>query len=57
MAPMTQQASPGVLPGPDVEYYRRRAAGGQLIITEGIRLPDPAAATRRPSDPGPAPRC
>ncbi len=45
MAPMTRQASPGGVPGPDVaEYYRRRAAGGvRLLITEGIRLPDPAA--------------
>ncbi|MEE6179670.1 NADH:flavin oxidoreductase [Mycobacterium sp. 050134] len=45
MAPMTRQASPGGVPGPDVaEYYRRRAAGGVgLIITEGIRLPEPAA--------------
>ncbi|KUI00186.1 12-oxophytodienoate reductase [Mycolicibacterium acapulense] len=45
MAPMTRQASPDGVPGPDVaEYYRRRAAGGVgLIITEGIRLPDPAA--------------
>lgn len=45
MAPMTRQASPGGIPGRDVaEYYRRRAAGGVgLIITEGIRLPDPAA--------------
>jgi 2,4-dienoyl-CoA reductase-like NADH-dependent reductase (Old Yellow Enzyme family) len=45
MAPMTRQASPGGVPGPDVaEYYRRRAAGGVgLIITEGVRLPDPAA--------------
>ncbi|MGF2952945.1 NADH:flavin oxidoreductase, partial [Mycobacterium sp. THU-M116] len=45
MAPMTRQASPGGIPGADVaEYYRRRAAGGVgLIITEGIRLPDPAA--------------
>lgn len=45
MAPMTRQASPGGVPGTDVaEYYRRRAAGGVgLIITEGIRLPDPAA--------------
>lgn len=45
MAPMTRQASPGGIPGSDVaEYYRRRAAGGVgLIITEGIRLPDPAA--------------
>jgi 2,4-dienoyl-CoA reductase-like NADH-dependent reductase (Old Yellow Enzyme family) len=45
MAPMTRQASPGGIPGEDVaEYYRRRAAGGVgLIITEGVRLPDPAA--------------
>ena len=45
MAPMTRQASPGGIPGGDVaEYYRRRAAGGVgLIITEGIRLPEPAA--------------
>ncbi|MGB3351798.1 MAG: NADH:flavin oxidoreductase [Mycobacterium sp.] len=46
MAPMTRQASPDGVPGDDVaEYYRRRAAGGVgLIITEGVRLPDPAAA-------------
>lgn len=46
MAPMTRQASPHGVPGADVaEYYRRRAAGGVgLIITEGVRLPDPAAA-------------
>lgn len=45
MAPMTRQASPEGVPGRDVaEYYRRRAAGGVgLVITEGIRLPDPAA--------------
>jgi len=45
MAPMTRQASPDGVPGADVaEYYRRRAAGGVgLIITEGVRLPDPAA--------------
>ncbi|MGB3485184.1 MAG: NADH:flavin oxidoreductase [Mycobacterium sp.] len=45
MAPMTRQASPNGVPGPDVaEYYRRRAAGGVgLIITEGVRLPEPAA--------------
>lgn len=45
MAPMTRQASPDGIPGADVaEYYRRRAAGGVgLIISEGIRLPDPAA--------------
>ena len=45
MAPMTRVASPGGVPGPDVAaYYARRAAGGVgLIITEGIRLPHPAA--------------
>ena len=45
MAPMTRQASPAGVPGADVaEYYRRRAAGGVgLIITEGVRLADPAA--------------
>jgi 2,4-dienoyl-CoA reductase-like NADH-dependent reductase (Old Yellow Enzyme family) len=45
MAPMTRMASPGGIPGADVAaYYRRRAAGGTgLIITEGIRLSDPAA--------------
>ncbi|MDP9168770.1 MAG: 12-oxophytodienoate reductase, partial [Actinomycetota bacterium] len=45
MAPMTRQASPDGIPGPNVaEYYARRAAGGVgLIITEGVRLPDPAA--------------
>jgi 2,4-dienoyl-CoA reductase-like NADH-dependent reductase (Old Yellow Enzyme family) len=45
MAPMTRQASPDGIPGADVaEYYRRRAAGGVgLIITEGVRLPHPAA--------------
>lgn len=45
MAPMTRQSSPGGVPGPDVAaYYARRAAGGVgLIITEGVRLPDPAA--------------
>ncbi|WP_199256267.1 NADH:flavin oxidoreductase [Mycolicibacterium mengxianglii] len=45
MAPMTRQASPGGVPGADVaEYYRRRAAGGVgLIITEGVRLSDPAS--------------
>jgi 2,4-dienoyl-CoA reductase-like NADH-dependent reductase (Old Yellow Enzyme family) len=45
MAPMTRQASPGGVPGNDVaQYYARRAAGGVgLIITEGVRLPDPAA--------------
>ncbi len=45
MAPMTRQASPGGVPGANVAaYYARRAAGGVgLLITEGIRLADPAA--------------
>lgn len=45
MAPMTRQASPGGVPGQNVaDYYARRAAGGVgLVITEGVRLPDPAA--------------
>jgi 2,4-dienoyl-CoA reductase-like NADH-dependent reductase (Old Yellow Enzyme family) len=45
MAPMTRMASPGGVPGPDVAaYYARRAAGGVgLIVTEGIRIPDPTA--------------
>jgi 2,4-dienoyl-CoA reductase-like NADH-dependent reductase (Old Yellow Enzyme family) len=45
MAPMTRGASPGGIPGPDVAaYYARRAAGGTaLIITEGVRIPHPAA--------------
>ncbi|MGY4708694.1 oxidoreductase [Mycolicibacterium sp. CBM1] len=45
MAPMTRGASPGGVPGPDVAaYYARRAAGGTaLIITEGVRIPHPAA--------------
>ncbi|OBC13513.1 12-oxophytodienoate reductase [Mycobacterium sp. 852013-50091_SCH5140682] len=45
MAPMTRRASPDGVPGPDVAaYYARRAAGGVgLIITEGVRLPDPVA--------------
>jgi 2,4-dienoyl-CoA reductase-like NADH-dependent reductase (Old Yellow Enzyme family) len=45
MAPMTRQASPRGVPGTDVaDYYARRAAGGVgLVITEGIRLADPAA--------------
>ena len=45
MAPMTRAASPGGVPGTDVaDYYARRAAGGVgLIITEGVRLTDPAA--------------
>lgn len=45
MAPMTRQASPGGIPGPDVAaYYARRAAGGVgLIITEGVRIPHPSS--------------
>ncbi|AQT80419.1 12-oxophytodienoate reductase [Mycolicibacterium litorale] len=45
MAPMTRAASPGGVPGADVAaYYARRAAGGTaLIITEGVRIPHPAA--------------
>jgi 2,4-dienoyl-CoA reductase-like NADH-dependent reductase (Old Yellow Enzyme family) len=45
MAPMTRRASPGGIPGINVaDYYARRAAGGVgLIVTEGIRLGDPAA--------------
>ncbi|MFD2157221.1 12-oxophytodienoate reductase [Rhodococcus jostii] len=45
MAPMTRFASPDGVPGPDVAaYYARRAAGGTaLIITEGVRIPHPAA--------------
>jgi 2,4-dienoyl-CoA reductase-like NADH-dependent reductase (Old Yellow Enzyme family) len=45
MAPMTRAASPDGIPGPDVAaYYARRAAGGTAgVITEGIRIPHPAA--------------
>ncbi len=45
MAPMTRMMSPGNAPGPkNVEYYRRRAAGGVgLIITEGTYIGHPAA--------------
>ena len=45
MAPMTRSASPDGVPGANVAaYYARRAAGGVgLIITEGVRLGDPAA--------------
>ncbi|GAY18362.1 12-oxophytodienoate reductase [Mycobacterium sp. shizuoka-1] len=45
MAPMTRAASPNGVPGPDVAaYYGRRAAGRTaLIITEGVRIPHPAA--------------
>ncbi|MEU9072187.1 NADH:flavin oxidoreductase [Streptomyces sp. NPDC048306] len=44
MAPMTREASPGGVPGPDVaEYYARRARGGAgLIITEGTLVGHPS---------------
>jgi len=45
MSPMTRQASPGGVPGPDVAaYYQRRALGGiGLIVTEGVGIDHPAA--------------
>ena len=45
MAPMTRCKSPGHVPNEtNVEYYRRRAAGGVgLIITEGTTVGHPAA--------------
>lgn len=45
MAPMTRSQSPGHVPNErNVEYYRRRAAGGVgLIITEGTTVGHPAA--------------
>lgn len=45
MAPMTRQKSPGGIPDEEnVEYYRKRAAGGVgLIITEGTYVNAPAA--------------
>lgn len=45
MAPMTRCQSPGHAPNArNVEYYRRRAAGGAgLIITEGTTVAHPAA--------------
>jgi 2,4-dienoyl-CoA reductase-like NADH-dependent reductase (Old Yellow Enzyme family) len=45
MAPMTRENSPGGIPNAEnVEYYRRRAAGGVgLIITEGTLVRGPAA--------------
>ena len=45
MAPMTRCQSPGHVPNErNVEYYRRRAAGGVgLIITEGTTVGHPAA--------------
>jgi len=46
MAPMTRSQSPGHVPNErNVEYYRRRAAGGVgLIITEGTTVGHPAAS-------------
>lgn len=45
MAPMTRRQSPGNIPNArNVDYYRRRAAGGVgLIITEGTTVGHPAA--------------
>ena len=45
MAPMTRAASPGGIPTDDMRaWYRRRAENGVgLIITEGVRIPHPAA--------------
>ncbi len=45
MAPMTRSQSPGHVPNDrNVEYYRRRAAGGVgLIISEGTTIGHPAA--------------
>jgi 2,4-dienoyl-CoA reductase-like NADH-dependent reductase (Old Yellow Enzyme family) len=44
MAPMTRMRSPGGVPNSEnVEYYRRRAAGGTgLIVTEGTYVRGPA---------------
>lgn len=46
MAPMTRSMSPGNVPNSkNVDYYRRRAAGGVgLIITEGTCVGHPAAS-------------
>jgi len=48
MAPMTREASPDGVPGPDVAaYYARRAAGGVgLIITEGTGIRHEAAVDK-----------
>lgn len=48
MAPMTREASPGGVPGPDVAaYYARRANGGVgLIVTEGAGIPHVAAVDK-----------
>jgi 2,4-dienoyl-CoA reductase-like NADH-dependent reductase (Old Yellow Enzyme family) len=44
MSPMTREASPGRIPGPDVaDYYARRADSTGLIVTEGVALPDPTS--------------
>lgn len=53
MAPMTREASPGGLPGPDVAaYYARRAAGGVgLIITEATDIDHPGSWGGRPGVP------
>jgi 2,4-dienoyl-CoA reductase-like NADH-dependent reductase (Old Yellow Enzyme family) len=44
--PMTRQASPEGIPGPDVaDYYARRAAGGVgLVITEGTLIGHPSVS-------------
>jgi 2,4-dienoyl-CoA reductase-like NADH-dependent reductase (Old Yellow Enzyme family) len=49
LAPMTRLKAVDGTPTPtDVDYYRRRAAGGAgLIITEGTLIPDPAAGFSR----------
>lgn len=49
MAPMTRAFAPGGVPTQvNVDYYRRRAAGGAgLIITEGVYVDHPAAGTLR----------
>ncbi|HTZ71615.1 MAG TPA: 12-oxophytodienoate reductase [Acetobacteraceae bacterium] len=48
MSPMTREASPAGVPGPDVAaYYARRAAGGVgLILTEGAGIPHVAAVDK-----------
>jgi 2,4-dienoyl-CoA reductase-like NADH-dependent reductase (Old Yellow Enzyme family) len=45
MAPMTRAASPGGIPTNDMRaWYRRRAENGvSLIMTEGVKIPHPAA--------------
>lgn len=46
MAPMTRSMSPGNIPNDkNIDYYRRRAAGGVgLIVTEGTCVGHPAAS-------------